>query len=329
MARIVAGLASSHAYTFADPQQWDERRATTRGRFAQRYGRELPEQPGVAQETLEDNQRRYRRIRDGLEHLRARLQELQPDVWILIGDDQDENYRVDNLPQFAIYVGEEFVAAGRGSASGSRYRCDSQLARGILDEAVEDGFDLASSASFPNEALISHAHHEVLRFMDPEGRVPVVPIFINAIHVPAPTPARCYALGQTLRRAIESHPGDKRVVLYASGGWSHFTAGYPWPHYQGPHTLGAICTDFDRHNLEMISEGRGAELAALSSRDLRDNGGIEMRQWIVLLGALGDRKPELVAYEPFYRAVMGMAVADWDLEASPAAAPAAAGSARA
>ena len=41
------------------------------------------------------------------------------------------------------------------------------------------------------------------------------------------------------------------------------------------------------------------------------NGDIELRTWIVLLGIIGNTAPQLTVYEPFYRAIMGMAVVSW------------------
>jgi hypothetical protein len=312
MGRIVAAMASSHAYTFLEPEQWESRRGRTRGNYARRYGVEPPERPEVAQESLEDNQTRYRRISDGLHHLRERFEALQPDALVLIGDDQDENYREDNLPQFAIYLGDRLVAVDRGAKTRTEYRCDAALAWTLVTESIEAGFDVAYSKHFPDDELYSHAHREPLAFLDPEARVPVVPIFLNAIHVPAPTPPRCYQFGECLRTIVEATPDDKRIVVYASGGLSHFTAGYPWPHYQGPHTVGSICREFDREIVGAMSEGRGAELAKLSNPDLLANGGIELRQWIVLQGMLGGQRPERLVYEPFFRGVMGMGVGYWD-----------------
>jgi hypothetical protein len=314
MGRVIAGLGSSHAYTFLDPEEWEQRRDFTRGNYARRYGDTPPERPEVQAEPMEQNASRYARIRSGLEHLRAELHRIQPDVLVLIGDDQDENYVLDNLPQFAIYTGDEVISTPRGGTEGPRYRCDAELSRGILEGCVDEGFDLASSRSFPHQALMSHAHRDVLKFMDPDGKVPLVPIFINAIHVPAPNPARCYAFGEAIRHAIAAQPDNKRVALYASGGWSHFTAGYPWPHYQGEHTVGSIAVDFDRKIADAVANGRSSELTKLSSADLLANGGIEFRQWMVLLGALGDRVPDQLVYEPFFRGVMGMAVGYWNLD---------------
>src|SRR5581483_11681959 len=184
-------------------------------------------------------------LQDALDYLRERIAALRPDTIILIGDDQDENFREDNLPQFAIYTGEEVQVEARsgGHAPAVRghvegpvpYPCDTVLARAIHEGVVEAEFDLSSSTHFPEDRLWSHAHVQILSYMGLLTRpVPIVPIFVNAIHVPAPTPPRCYAFGEAMRRVIEAQPDDKRVLVYASGGLSHYTAGFPWPNYQGP-----------------------------------------------------------------------------------------------
>jgi len=52
--------------------------------------------------------------------------------------------------------------------------------------------------------------------------IPMVPVMINTFFPPnQPTPARCYALGRSLRKAIDSWDSDKRVAVIASGGLSH------------------------------------------------------------------------------------------------------------
>jgi Catalytic LigB subunit of aromatic ring-opening dioxygenase len=233
---------------------------TTRANYKKRYGVEPADQPQVAQETLEQNEARYKQIRDGLSFLRKKILSLRPDVLVIIADDQNENFLENNLPQFAIYLGKELIAADRDGREGHRYRCDADAAWTILTESVEAGIDLAYSTEFPKNHLISHAHREPLEYFGVNGAVSIVPIFINAIHVPAPTPARCYQFGEILKKVIGSLPSDKRVMVYASGGLSHFSAGYPWKHYQGFCTLGSICHDFDRGLVDLMKTGRGREL---------------------------------------------------------------------
>jgi aromatic ring-opening dioxygenase LigB subunit len=310
MASLVAGMGSSHAFAFMDPRRWDERRQVTRSRYAKRYGVEPPEHPRVSEETAEQSCDRFARtIRHGLEQLKDSLPKLAPSALMVIGDDQDENYQTDNLPQFSIYLGERLVAVDREHGVTREFACASRLASDILNYCVAAGIDMASSARFHEDRLISHAHAQVLTFL--EADVPVIPVFVNAIHVPAPSPARCYEVGRQLRKAIEALPAGERVVAYASGGLSHFTAGYPWPHYNGPETVGSICDDFDQKIVDSMRHGRGSDLGKLSSQDLIDNGEIELRQWIVLQGLLGDQAPEWLEYQAMFRGLIGMAVGYW------------------
>ncbi|HLQ32708.1 MAG TPA: extradiol ring-cleavage dioxygenase [Chloroflexota bacterium] len=310
MGTIAAGLASSHAFTLIDPETWDERRAWNRGSYKKRYGVEPPQQPQVDSETLHSIRPRYQRIRSGLERLRDELAVMRPDALIVIGDDQDENYHEDNMPQFAIYTGDRVRAVAHGE-DGGEYACHAELAQAILEGCVAQGFDLAYSRQFPNGELKSHAHGPPLQILTPERDIPIVPLFVNAIHFPAPEPARCHALGQAIARVIKGRPAGERVAIYASGGLSHFTAGYPWKSYSGPYTHGAICTDFDHSIVDLMRQGKASKLAELTSKDLLANGDIEFRSWLILLGALGDRPATEVMYEPFYRAIMGMAVGFW------------------
>ena len=314
MGKLIAGMASSHAATLVDPSHWGDHRTSNRQRYASRYGSIPPEQPQVALETIEDLQRRYTQIREGLESLRHKLEQVAPDALIVVGDDQNENFTEANLPQIAIYIGEGFLAKSpHAGAEPLRYRSNPALAEAILSQCVDAGIDMASVRSLPNDLLKAHAFGPILRTVDPEARIPVVPIFVNAIHVPAPSAQRCYFYGQTIRRAIESYAGIGPVAIYASGGMSHFTAGYPWRHYQGSYTHGSISEDFDRWVMERMRAGEGDTLAELTNDQIIGNGEIELRSWISALGAMGNRKPEFLIYEPFYSAIMGMAVAYWDL----------------
>jgi hypothetical protein len=312
MAEIVAGMASSHAYTFMSPDIWDDRRQRSREGYQRRNGKEAPEQPQIAQETTEANRERYQRtIGRGLQTLKEQLRTLQPDVLVLIADDQGENYR-EHIPQFAIYTGDQVTSVDRESNRTLEHACDGKLANWLLNDWVEAEFDVASSRAFPEDKLISHAHAQVLSFLEPS--MPIVPVFVNSIHMPAPSPARCYAFGQCLGKSLQAYPEAKRVALYASGGLSHFSQGFPYKAYGGPRTLGFIAEDFDREIVGWMRNGEGERLTGLTSRELLDNGDIELRCWITLCGVLGPRRPQWLEYEPFYRGIMGMAVAYWPVE---------------
>jgi aromatic ring-opening dioxygenase catalytic subunit (LigB family) len=313
MGSLVAAMASSHAFAVAPPEKWDELRERNRNIYAQRQNITVPPpHERVGNETWDDVEKRYGRVRDGLFELKRVIEKSKPDALVVIGDDQNENFTSQNVPQFAIYTGSEAVFFDRLFKQEQTYRCEAGIAQTILNSAVEGGFDLSFSESFPDKRLISHAHAEpLMRILLPNADVPIVPIYVNAIHPPGPTPGRCYAFGQLLGDIVRNRLADKRIAIYASGGLSHFTAGYPWRHYHGPFGYGCISEDFDRKILHWIEAGESSKLAELSSAELLEHGDIELRSWIILAGAVGAVPAQVLAYEPLYRGLMGMAVAQW------------------
>ena len=140
------------------PEKWDELRERNRNVYAERQQIPVPPpHPRMGEESAEDVQRRYAHVRNGLIELKRIIDESKPDVLIVIGDDQNENFTSQNVPQFAIYTGAETIFFDRLFKEEKIYRCDAESARAILDGAVENGFDLSFSENFPDKRLISHA----------------------------------------------------------------------------------------------------------------------------------------------------------------------------
>jgi Catalytic LigB subunit of aromatic ring-opening dioxygenase len=312
MGTIVAACASSHAFAVLPPERWDAARERNRKSYARRYGSEPPVHPRVGEETSDDIRTRYGRVWNGFATLRHVIEDSSPDVLVVVGDDQNENFAGQNVPQLAIYTAGEAVLFDRLTGESRTYPCDAETSRLLLDGAVEAGFDVSICESFPENRLISHAHTEpLMRVLLPKADIPIVPVYVNATHWPSPTPARCCAFGEALARIVGERLGKKRVAVYATGGLSHFTAGYPWRVYRGPFGYGAISEEFDRKIIQWMAEGRVEEIKKLTSRDLLDHGDIEFRCWIVALGMVGAVPAQILAYEPLYRGLMGMGVARW------------------
>src|SRR3546814_474415 len=102
------------------------------------------------------------------------------------------------------------------------------------------------------------------QLMDEANPLPIVPLALNTYYAPnQPTPRRCYALGQAIRRAVESYPEDIKVGVIASGGLSHFV----------------VDEELDRGLIEAI---RTKDVAALTSMDRSklNSGSSEIRNWI-------------------------------------------------
>jgi aromatic ring-opening dioxygenase catalytic subunit (LigB family) len=158
----------------------------------------------------------------------------------------------------------------------------------VLEAGLDAGFDLAYSyeLEFVDDVSVP------LHFLMPEPTLPIVPILINCVAPPLPTPRRCYELGGFLRAFIQRRPAGERVALVGSGGMSHRI---------GTPGHGTINPEFDQRILRPIGEGQGHTLAALTYDEIeRDggNGAQEIRSWIAVLGALHGHKGEVLYYEP-------------------------------
>ena len=309
MGEIVAGMATSHAFALTDPADWDRQREANRQGYFRRYQAYPPVHPRIAEEDDASVRERYGRVEGALRRLGEVVEALEPTALVIVGDDQNENFVEDCLPQLGLFVLDEaefqLQPAREEQATVPYHR---RLAEALLEHAVEHDFDVAVSHRLRHPRGLGHAFGPPLRFLNPGLRVPIVCISVNAIHWPAPSPRRCLAFGRLLREAIGRR--DERVVLYGSGGLSHFTAGYPYA-VLGRHCYGEIDTAFDARILQALAEGDVGYLASLSSRDLLEHGDIEFRSWLVVQGALEDCSAETLAYEPFYRGIMGMGVALW------------------
>ncbi len=232
------------------------------------------------------------RVHAAFARVRARLEALRPDALAVIAGDHVEAFFLDGVPAFAVYVGQ----ACEGVFGPYRYRfpIHEPLARAVVEQGIERGFDLLYTQDRP----LDYAFFVPLHFTMPAPPVPIVPLHVNVYLPPQPTPRRCYAWGQALGAILEARP--ERVVLLASGGMSHYpgTDRYASPDY-----------DWDHRTLEALREGRGRELAALTGEELDKAGNVELRTWITLLGAVGDARADVYCYEPSWH--HGNAVVEW------------------
>jgi aromatic ring-opening dioxygenase catalytic subunit (LigB family) len=311
---LIAAFATSHAYTFQEPETWDKRRERSKANVAKKAGRLAPDTPQAKAESLEDNRARYAAIRDAHAAIREKLKRARADAVLLIGDDQSENFTADNMPQLLVYTGEDYTADDYDRKVATVVENHPEIAKKLVAGCVEEGFDVAWSESFRQNTLLSHAHTEPILYLIRGSGVPVVPVFVNAVHPPAPSAERCYAFGQAMARVIARDLADKRIVLCASGGLSHFSPSHPWAHHVGERYVGDIAVEFDRQIVEWMREGQGERLAKFTSRELIEHGEGELRQWIVMLGAIGSARPEILVYEPLFRSIMGQGVGWWSLD---------------
>jgi 2,3-dihydroxyphenylpropionate 1,2-dioxygenase len=234
------------------------------------------------------------RVHAAFGRVKRRLEALRPDAIAVVAGDHIEAFFLDRVPALAVYVGAE--AAGSFGPYRFRFPVHEPLARALLEQGIERGFDLL----YTQDAPLDYAFFVPLHFTMPEPSLPIVPLHVNVYLPPQPTPRRCYEWGRALGEILRSRP--ERVVLMASGGMSHFpgTARYATPD-----------VDWDRRVLDELRAGRGRELAVLTGEELDKAGNVELRTWITVLGAVGEARAEVYCYEPSWH--HGNAVAEWPL----------------
>lgn len=234
------------------------------------------------------------RVHAAFARVKALLTKARPDAIAIIAGDHIEAFFLNAVPALGVFVGAE--CAGKFGRYAYRFPVHEPLARAILEEGIERGFDLLYSQEMP----LDYAFFVPLRFTMPAPAPPIVPLFVNVYLPPQPTPRRCYQWGEALGQILAKRP--ERVALVASGGMSHFP---------GTDRYGSPDFDFDRRLLELLRQGRGRDMAQLTGADLDKAGNSELRTWLVLLGAVGDARAEVFCYEPSWH--HGNAVLSWPI----------------
>jgi protocatechuate 4,5-dioxygenase beta chain len=217
---------------------------------------------------------------DGYKPVHDWLDEVQPDVAVVVYNDHGLNFFLDRMPTFAVGAAPQYFNAdeGWGLPVLPPFPGDPEFSWHLIESLVDDEFDITMC----QEMLVDHAFTVPMSLLWPgAGRrsVATIPVAVNTVQFPLPSPTRCYKLGQAIGRAIESYEEDRRVLVVATGGLSHQLDG---------ERAGFINKKFDLMCLEKIV-GNPEELARYSARDLvRDAGaqGVELLMWFVMRGAM-------------------------------------------
>lgn len=316
MAKIVLGLAASHSPQLSTPcELWAMHAERDRQNKELHYRGTVYDYDHLVEARRDEHLEKeiddrvwlekYQRCERGIDALAETLERVNPDVVMIVGDDQREMFLDDGMPTLAVYWGETVecipkpeeelppsLRPARWANYGERrevYPCVPDLGRHVVERMMLEGFDVAQLRSQPAERSIGHAFNFVkIRIM--RGRAaPMLPIMVNTYFPPnQPTAGRCYAFGRALRRAIESFEGDQRVAVVASGGLSHFV----------------IDEELDHRVLDAFRSRDEARITALPQQELV-SGTSEIRNWIVAAGATEHLDLEVLDYVPTYRSPAG------------------------
>ncbi len=305
------GIATSHpAGMLRNKEDWT--RALTRMMDPQSenvmpYSAKMElETPGVIDNYIE-------RIHGSLAKLREMVRAYRPDAIIMIGDDQGEWFGAENSPTFAIYTGDEPLWGRRAYPMTTPiaerekiiFPVHGELSRHLLKGLVKKGFDMANIATFEPrgepERGVSHMVANILPEVVPELDIPIVTVLLNEYYPPLPSAERCADFGKAIADVMAERP--ERVMIYASGGLSHFP---------GMFNRGWIDTALDEWLIQRLESN---DLDALKNlftfdSDMMRAGTGEVRAWISVAAAMG-RGARFVDYVPAHGAITGCGFAYW------------------
>jgi hypothetical protein len=309
MAGILRGILRDPGLPerYRDPANWPE---PLRKEFGDDYGAAAAT---GHRERLVQHFRRARQI----------LDDFKPDVVIVWGDDQYENFKEDIIPPFCVMAYEEIVAQPWhrqgmapniwGEAPDTTFRIPGHreaakfLARGLLNE----GIDMPYAYKPLHYDGLAHAFLNTVLFLDYDRTgwpYPVIPCQVNCygrrviaqrggrgslanpvaegdLDPPSPTPKRCMELGAATARVMRQSPW--RAALVASSSWSHaFLTDKNWQLYPD--------IESDRRLFAALSAGDYDAWRSVPLSAIEESGQQEMLNWFTLVGAMAElgRKPD-------------------------------------
>jgi len=158
---------------------------------------------------------------DGFIPVRQWLAEVKPDVAVVFYNDHGLNFFLDKMPTFAVGAAPEYRNAdeGWGIPTLAPLAGHPAFSWHVIESLVDDEFDPVSC----QEMLVDHAVSLPMALLWPDQKCPVrvIPVCINTVQAPLPSARRCYKLGEAVARAVQSWPGNEKVVMIGTGGLSH------------------------------------------------------------------------------------------------------------
>lgn len=254
MGRIVAGIGTSHVPSIGGA-----------------YDRKKTETPA------------WKPLFDAYVPVREWLQEIKPDVAIMVYNDHGADFFFDKYPTFAVGCADSYAIADEGFGTRPLPAIPGDLAfsQHLCRSLVYDEFDITVCQEMAVEHGFLVPMH--LCFEHAESwPVASVPLAVNVLQHPLPTARRCYKLGQAIRRAVESYERDIKVAILGTGGMSHQLTGS---------NFGQMHRDNDLDFLDRI-ENDPESLTQLTHQALMEKfgvEGIELIMWLVMRGALSDK----------------------------------------
>jgi len=253
---------------------------------------------------------------------RKTLDDFRPDLCILWGDDQYENYQEDCVPAFSILAYDNvdvqpWKTSRRGVNSWDEPEDKTfnilghrEGGKHLASSLLNDGFDVAYSYK-PLHQGLGHAFVNSVLYLDWDRKgfpYPLVPFTVNSygrklvgsrgvpltpsaaqqiegqIDPPGPQPWRCFQIGAATARAFAQSPW--KVAFIASSSWSH-------SFLTAKHSLMYPDVESDKRYFDALRSGDWDTWRDTNLPEAEDRGHHELLNWFCLAGAMAElkRKP--------------------------------------
>ena len=241
---------------------------------------------GAALDLGKSHEPYWQKVFSGYEFSQQWLREQRPDVVFLVFNDHATAFSLEMIPTFAIGTAAHYAPAdeGWGPRPVPVVQGHPELAAHIAQSVIQEDFDL----TIVNRMDVDHGLTVPLSLMC-GARNPatepwpfrVIPFAVNVVQYPVPSGRRCFALGQAIRRAVESFDEDLNVQVWGTGGMSH--------QLQGPRA-GLINAPWDNAFLDRLIDDPAGLAQVPHIEYVREAGseGIELVMWLIARGAMAD-----------------------------------------
>ena len=245
-------------------------------------------------------------VLDSMKELRRRLEAAHPDVIVAFSNDHLLNWPINNTPEYTVGIGDvhvgpadwydEWLALKKYQVPGHP-----ALARYVVNEGARRKIQFA----YLREMQFDDGFSVPLHYLNPDMRIPFVPVGMNCTVPPIPTPERAYQVGSALREMLQAYPGPERIAVVGTGGLSHEPGGprYFW-----------VDEEFDRWFLELLATGDHARVlreCTLERMEAAGSGGTaELLSWILVM-AFTKGPADVIGYVPAVAFRSGTGMVAW------------------
>ena len=243
--------------------------------------------------------------RRAMDEMRERLEAARPDVIVAFSNDHLLNWPINNTPEYTVGIGEEHVGPADWYDEWlalDKYRIPGHPA--LARHLVNEGARRRHAFAYLRRMQFDDGFSVPMHYLNPAGRIPLVPVAMNCTVPPIPTPERAYQVGTLVREMLRAYPGGERIAVIGTGGLSHEPGGprYFW-----------IDEEFDLWFLDLLKRGDHEALlreCTLERMEAAGSGGTaELLAWILVL-AFTSGPADVLAYMPAiaWRTGTGMVV---------------------